>query len=255
MTSGTFIVSGLSRVQCGFSFPVPNAPCQYDVAMEAAVAAHCGVLEIGPSMAAQEAMPWSLKETFSSGQTAVALPGSSCLITNSPQFLNESHLCIHGSFIAGAGQFLEKNENEIEGRLTKIEKALDAQKDEDTKNKWTATCRKARREVEGLHDELKKEIGSDHPQTQKWRSVSGGLSETQDQAPPLLSGAAHKPNNQIPKAPNCPAQHTSPKTKLKKCKHHPDYPVTVTKATHIQTRTTGLPSCPSSYPPLMNLWT
>ena len=61
VTSSTFLVSGLSRVQCGFSFPVPNALRQYDVAMEAAVAAHCGVLEIGPSMAAQEAMPWSLK--------------------------------------------------------------------------------------------------------------------------------------------------------------------------------------------------
>ena len=47
VTSGTFLVSGLSRVQCGFLFPVQNAPRQYDVAMEAAVAAHCGVLEIG----------------------------------------------------------------------------------------------------------------------------------------------------------------------------------------------------------------
>ena len=123
----------------------PKCSRQYDRAMEVAVAAHCGVLEIGPSMAAQGAMPWSLKEAFLSGQTAVLF---SCLVTNSPQFLNESHLRVHGSFIAGAGQFLEKNENEIEGRLTKIEKALDAQKDEDTKNKWTATCRKARREVE-----------------------------------------------------------------------------------------------------------
>eukprot|EP00731_Ephydatia_muelleri_P025761 Em0017g844a len=51
VTSGTFLVSGLSRVQCGFLFSVSNAPRQYDVAMEAAVAAHCGVLEIGPSMA------------------------------------------------------------------------------------------------------------------------------------------------------------------------------------------------------------
>ncbi|KAL5482291.1 hypothetical protein EMCRGX_G022603 [Ephydatia muelleri] len=51
VTSGTFLVSGLSRVHCGFSFPVSNAPRQYDVAMEAAVAAHCGVLEIGPSLA------------------------------------------------------------------------------------------------------------------------------------------------------------------------------------------------------------
>ena len=42
VTSSTFLVSGLSRVQCGFSFPVPNALHQYDVAMEAAVAAHCG---------------------------------------------------------------------------------------------------------------------------------------------------------------------------------------------------------------------
>ena len=90
VTSSTFLVSGLSRVQCGFSFPVPNALHQYDVAMEAAVAAHCGVLEIGPSMAAQEAMPWSLKEAFSSGQSAVAIAG--CLITNSTQFLNQSHL-------------------------------------------------------------------------------------------------------------------------------------------------------------------
>ena len=105
-TSGTFLVSALSRVQSGLSFPVPNVPRQYDRAMEVSVAGRCGVLEIGPSMAAQEAMPWSLKEAFSSGQSAVALPGSSCLITNSPQFLNESHLCIHQSFIAGAGQFL-----------------------------------------------------------------------------------------------------------------------------------------------------
>ena len=37
-TSGTFFVSGLSRVQCGFSFPVQNAPRQYDGAIEAAVA-------------------------------------------------------------------------------------------------------------------------------------------------------------------------------------------------------------------------
>ncbi|KAL5474986.1 hypothetical protein EMCRGX_G027027 [Ephydatia muelleri] len=133
---GVYRGDGGDRIVCGFSFPVPNAPCQYDVAMEAAVAGRCGVMEIGPTMAAQETMPWSLKETFSSGQTAVALPGSSCLITNSPQFLNESHLCIHEIFIAGAGQFLEKKENEIEGRLTKIEKALDARKDEDTKNKW-----------------------------------------------------------------------------------------------------------------------
>eukprot|EP00731_Ephydatia_muelleri_P036761 Em0320g5a len=103
VTSGTFLVSGLSRVQCGFSFPVSNAPRQYDVAMEAAVAAHCGVLEIGPSMAGQEAMPWSLKEAFSSGQSAVAIAG--CLITNSTQFLNQSHLHIHTSFIPGAGQF------------------------------------------------------------------------------------------------------------------------------------------------------
>ena len=73
-------------------------------AMEAAVAAHCGVLEIGPSMAGQEAMPWSLKEAFSSGQSAVAIAG--CLITNSTQFLNhQSHLHIHTSFIPGAGQF------------------------------------------------------------------------------------------------------------------------------------------------------
>ena len=79
VTSSTFLVSGLSQVQCGFSFPVPNALHQYDVAMEAAVAAHCGVLEIGPSMAAQEAMPWSLKEVFLSGQSAVAIAG--CLIT------------------------------------------------------------------------------------------------------------------------------------------------------------------------------
>ena len=77
----------------------PSAPRQYDRAMEVAVAAHCGVLEIGPSMAAQGAMPWSLKEAFLSGQTAVLF---SCLVTNSPQFLNESHLCIHGIFIAGA---------------------------------------------------------------------------------------------------------------------------------------------------------
>ena len=28
VTSGTFLVSGLSRVQCGFSFPVSNAPRQ-----------------------------------------------------------------------------------------------------------------------------------------------------------------------------------------------------------------------------------
>ena len=97
VTSGTFLVSGLSRVQCGFLFPVQNAPRQYDVAMEAAVAAHCGVLEIGPSMAAQEAMPWSLKEAFLSGQSAVAIAG--CLITNSTQFLNQSHLHIHTSFI------------------------------------------------------------------------------------------------------------------------------------------------------------
>ena len=103
VTSGTFLVSGLSRVQCGFSFPVSNAPRQYDVAMEAAVAAHCGVLEIGPSMAGQEAMPWSLKEAFSSGQSPVAIAG--CLITNSTQFLNQSHLHIHTSFIPGAGQF------------------------------------------------------------------------------------------------------------------------------------------------------
>ncbi|KAL5481193.1 hypothetical protein EMCRGX_G021305 [Ephydatia muelleri] len=101
VTSGTFLVSGLSRVQCGFSFPVSNAPRQYDVAMEAAVAAHCGVLEIGPSMAGQEAMPWSLKEAFSSGQSPVAIAG--CLITNSTQFLNQSHLHIHTSFIPGAG--------------------------------------------------------------------------------------------------------------------------------------------------------
>eukprot|EP00731_Ephydatia_muelleri_P003668 Em0001g3668a len=83
--------------ECGFLFPVQNAPRQYDVAMEAAVAAHCGVLEIGPSMAAQEAMPWSLKEAFLSGQSAVAIAG--CLITNSTQFLNQSHLHIHTSFI------------------------------------------------------------------------------------------------------------------------------------------------------------
>eukprot|EP00731_Ephydatia_muelleri_P035569 Em0137g1a len=95
-TSGTFLVSGLSRVQSGLSFPVPNAPRQYERAMEAAVAGRCGVMEIGPSMAAQEAMPCSLKEAFSSGQSAVALPG---LITNSTQFLNQSHLCIHQSFI------------------------------------------------------------------------------------------------------------------------------------------------------------
>ena len=31
----------------------------------------------------------------------------------------------------------------------------DAQKDDNTKNKWTSTCRKARIEIEGLHDELK----------------------------------------------------------------------------------------------------
>eukprot|EP00731_Ephydatia_muelleri_P021490 Em0014g81a len=68
--------------------------------------------------------PCSTAEAFLSGQSAVALPGSSCLITNSPQFLNESHLCVHQSFIAGAGQFLKKKENEIEGRLTKIEKPL-----------------------------------------------------------------------------------------------------------------------------------
>ena len=86
-----------------FSFPVPNAPRQYERAMEAAVAAHCGVLEIGPSMAAQEAMPWSLKEAFSSGQSPVAIAG--CLITNSTQFLNQSHLHIHHNFIPGAGQF------------------------------------------------------------------------------------------------------------------------------------------------------
>ncbi|KAL5518140.1 hypothetical protein EMCRGX_G003823 [Ephydatia muelleri] len=78
VTSSTFLVSGLSRVQCGFSFPVPNALRQYDVAMEAAVAAHCGVLEIGPSMAAQEAMPWSLKGGL---------------------FIWASHLPIHTSFI------------------------------------------------------------------------------------------------------------------------------------------------------------
>ena len=103
VTSGTFLVSGLSQVQCEFSFPVSNAPRQYDVAMEAAVAAHCGVLEIGPSMAGQEAMPWSLKEAFSSGQSPVAIAG--CLITNSTQFLNQSHLHIHTSFIPGTGQF------------------------------------------------------------------------------------------------------------------------------------------------------
>ena len=39
----------------------------------------------------------------------------------------------------------------------KIEKAVDAQEDENTKNKLTYTCRKTRREVEVLHDELKKE--------------------------------------------------------------------------------------------------
>ena len=103
VTSGTFLVSGLSRVQCGFSFPVQNAPRHYVIAKEEAVAAHCGVLEIGPSMAGQEAMPWSLKEAFSSGQSPVAIAG--CLITNSTQFLNQSHLHIHTSFIPGAGQF------------------------------------------------------------------------------------------------------------------------------------------------------
>eukprot|EP00731_Ephydatia_muelleri_P019195 Em0012g20a len=101
VTSGTFLVSGLSRVQCGFSFPVQNAPRHYVIAKEEAVAAHCGVLEIGPSMAGQEAMPWSLKEAFSSGQSPVAIAG--CLITNSTQFLNQSHLHIHTSFIPGAG--------------------------------------------------------------------------------------------------------------------------------------------------------
>ncbi|KAL5503688.1 hypothetical protein EMCRGX_G010677 [Ephydatia muelleri] len=101
VTSGTFLVSGLSRVQCGFSFPVQNARRHYMVAKEEAVAAHCGVLEIGPSMAAQEAMPWSLKEAFSSGQSPVAI--ADCLITNSTQFLNQSHLHIHTSFIPGAG--------------------------------------------------------------------------------------------------------------------------------------------------------
>ncbi|KAL5503669.1 hypothetical protein EMCRGX_G010654 [Ephydatia muelleri] len=101
VTSGTFLVSGLSRVQCGFSFPVQNARRHYMVAKEEAVAAHCEVLEIGPSMAAQEAMPWSLKEAFSSGQSPVAIAG--CLITNSTQFLNQSHLHIHTSFIPSAG--------------------------------------------------------------------------------------------------------------------------------------------------------
>eukprot|EP00731_Ephydatia_muelleri_P039200 Em1207g2a len=100
VTSGTFLVSGLSRVQCGFSFPVQNAPRHYVIAKEEAVAAHCGVLEIGPSMAGQEAMPWSLKEAFSSGQSPVAIAG--CLITNSTQFLNRESPAQHTSFIPGA---------------------------------------------------------------------------------------------------------------------------------------------------------
>eukprot|EP00731_Ephydatia_muelleri_P039077 Em1085g2a len=65
--SPSLIKGAGSGLMCGFSFPVSNAPRQYDVAMEAAVAAHCGVLEIGHPMAGQEAMPWSLKEAFHLG--------------------------------------------------------------------------------------------------------------------------------------------------------------------------------------------
>ncbi|KAL5473666.1 hypothetical protein EMCRGX_G028176 [Ephydatia muelleri] len=140
-TSGTFLVSALSRVQSGLSFPVPNVPRQYDRAMEVSVAGRCGVLEIGPSMAAQEAMPWSLKEAFSSGQSAVALPGSSCLITNSPQFLNESHLCIHQSFIAGAAvQPVENLSSSVPSSFAAAQvSALDVVCVHD-KCKWKGTC-------------------------------------------------------------------------------------------------------------------
>ena len=95
--SGTLRVSGVSRVESGLSFPVPNAPVQYRRAMAAAVTGGCGVLAIGPSMAAEEAMPWSLKEAFLSGQSVVAIPHSTCVVTNSClfEFLNESHLIIH----------------------------------------------------------------------------------------------------------------------------------------------------------------
>ena len=95
--SGTLRVSGVSRVESGLSFPVPNAPVQYQRAMAAAVTGGCGVLAIGPSMAAEEAMPWSLKEAFLSGQSVVAIPHSTCVVTNSClfEFLNESHLIIH----------------------------------------------------------------------------------------------------------------------------------------------------------------
>ena len=50
----------------------------------------------------------------------------------------------------------KEERNKIEQRCIKIEKAFDAREDENTKNKWTFTCRKTRREVEVLHDELKK---------------------------------------------------------------------------------------------------
>ena len=45
--SGTLRVSGVSRVESGLSFPVPNAPEQYHRTMATAVAGPCGVMEIG----------------------------------------------------------------------------------------------------------------------------------------------------------------------------------------------------------------
>ena len=71
---------------------------------------------------------------------------------------------------------LKKKENEIQERFKMIEKALDAQEDENTNRKVDIH----------LHNELKekrkKETGSFHQQTQKGRSVSRGLSEAQSHA-------------------------------------------------------------------------
>ena len=118
-------------------------------------------------------------------------------------------------------------------------KILAAQKDETSQNKRTSTCRKTRREAEGLHDELKDK--------RKKKLVVIIHKHRNGEVYPeacLRPEAMHRAGDQVPR--DChmpytnpkiispkpsPITHTGAKTELKTQNHHPDYPVTVNKTT------------------------